>query len=262
MKTIHYTLLLLLSLSLLSCEDEGEADCAGDLALTAANVTPAFCGQTNGSFSVTPANQNGSVTYQLDNGSFQSSADFTGLAPGTYQVTAKDDRGCTATASVAIASEDKTLAINATATDSECGKAEGSLTLEVSGGNAPYEYSLDSTTFKTENTFTGLEPGTYTVVARDKDGCASQANAVVLSGISFSNTVSSIISTNCAVSNCHDGSRGIPNFTEKSTVIARAAGIKTRTGNKVMPPPSSGRSLTDEQIQQIACWVNDGAKDN
>lgn len=263
MKKQNYLFVLpALCISMLSCEEDSGTECSNNFTVAPANVTNAFCGQSNGSVSLTTSGQHGNVTYQLENDSFQSSADFTELSPGTYQITARDEAGCTTTATVNIQDQDKTLNLEVNTTDSECGKAEGVLTVDASGGDTPYEYSLDGTSFLAENQFQDLEPGEYTVTVRDKDGCTGETTAIVHSGISFSNTVSNIISTNCAVSGCHDGSRNIPNFQDKDVIISKAQEIKNRTSAKTMPPPSSGRSLTDDEIQQIACWINDGAPDN
>lgn len=47
---------------------------------------------------------------------------------------------------------------------------QNTITVLVSGiGN--YEYSLDNVVFQDSNTFDGLEPGSYTVYVRDKNGC-------------------------------------------------------------------------------------------
>lgn len=263
MKKQSYSFIILaLCAGMTSCEEDSGTECGSSFTLTPANVTSAFCGQNTGSVSLTTSGQNGNVTYQLANGSFQPSADFTELAPGTYQITARDEAGCTAITTINIQDQDKTINLEVNTTDGECGKAEGALTIEASGGDTPYEYSLDATNFRTENQFQELEPGEYTVTVRDKDGCTSETTAMVHSDISFSSTVSNIISTNCAVGGCHDGSKAIPNFKEKDVIISKAQGIKNRTSAKTMPPASSGRSLTDEEIQQIACWVNDGAPDN
>lgn len=263
MKRKNYALIgLVLCAGLFACEEDGGDACEGNLTVTPAHVTSAFCDQDNGSLSLTTSGQHGNVTYQIAGGSFQSSADFTALAPGIYEVTARDEAGCTATASVTIQEEQKTISMVVTTMEGTCGEPEGSLMVEASGGEAPYEYSLDGTSFISENQFQALEPGEYTLTVRDKDGCTGETTAVVHSNISFSNTISTIISTNCAVSGCHDGSRSIPNFQVKENIFARAENIKNFTSAKTMPPPASGRSLTDAEIEQIACWVNDGAPDN
>jgi uncharacterized membrane protein len=45
-------------------------------------------------------------------------------------------------------------------------------------------------------------------------------------------------------------------------IAANAARIMVRTSNGTMPPASSGKELTLEEIEAISCWVNAGAPDN
>jgi Cu/Zn superoxide dismutase len=82
------------------------------------------------------------------------------------------------------------------------------------------------------------------------------------SRVSFSVDIRPILETNCQISQCHGSNAGIPDWSTYETISASAVGIKSRTGNKTMPPAASGRSLTDEEIQKIADWVDDGALNN
>lgn len=245
---------------LFSCGDDESVDCV--LSLASTTVSTAQCGQANGSVTLVASEANGSVSYRLDDGTTQGSATFDGLQPGTYTITAQDDAGCTATASVTIPDEEVTLAIAATISPSACNESEGMITLDVSGGTAPYTYSLDSINFTDNSAFDELSPGEYNVTVRDAVGCTTTVPAQIPSGISFDASVKDIISTNCAVTGCHVAGGRSPNFEVKDNILANAGRIRERTSEKTMPPPSSGRSLTDEQIAQIACWVSDGALDN
>ncbi|MCD4793515.1 MAG: PKD domain-containing protein [Bacteroidales bacterium] len=47
------------------------------------------------------------------------------------------------------------------------GGSDGTITVFVSGGTPPYQYSLDGTTFQPGNVFNGLTSGAYTVFAKD-----------------------------------------------------------------------------------------------
>ncbi|MCX8489943.1 MAG: 2-polyprenyl-6-methoxyphenol hydroxylase, partial [Cyclobacteriaceae bacterium] len=68
-----------------------------------------------------------------------------------------------------------------------------------------------------------------------------------------------IIDTNCAISGCHVSGGIRTDLSQLSVIQSSASSIKTRTGNKSMP---IGRTLTQAQIDQIACWVDDGALNN
>ena len=79
--------------------------------------------------------------------------------------------------------------------------------------------------------------------------------------ITFSDVIKPIIDTNCAVSNCHvSGPSFLPDFTNFTTIQSYANAIKERTATRDMP--RGGRALTNKQIAQIACWVDNGAQNN
>jgi len=80
--------------------------------------------------------------------------------------------------------------------------------------------------------------------------------------VSFASDVKPLLDANCQVSGCHGSNGGIPSFETYDNISANAAKIKNRTGNGTMPPSSSDKSLTTEQVQLIADWVDDGAMNN
>ena len=82
-------------------------------------------------------------------------------------------------------------------------------------------------------------------------------NSATLSG-----AVSTIINNNCAVPGCHVSGTGRVNFTVAQNIIQNASTIRNYTQNGIMPPPASGRTLTAQQKQDIACWVENGAQNN
>jgi hypothetical protein len=82
-------------------------------------------------------------------------------------------------------------------------------------------------------------------------------NSATLSG-----SISTIIGTNCAVPGCHVSGTNRVNFTNKENIIQNAAQIRSFTQNGIMPPPQSGRTLSEQQKDDIFCWVENGAQDN
>jgi hypothetical protein len=152
--------------------------------------------------------------------------------------------------------------VTATATSASCGNNNGSLQVTGTGGKAPYQYSIDGNTFASNNNFPSLVAGNYTVTIKDANNCTGTVAAAVRvseGSISYEAAVKNIIATNCAIAGCHVGGTGRTNFTSFATIQATAAEIKTKTGNRSMPV---GRMLSNEQIQQIACWVDAGAPNN
>lgn len=68
----------------------------------AATSTAADCGIENGKIEIITSGASGLVSYSLNGGSGQAAADFTGLAPGDYQLTAEDEIGCVVTLEVSV----------------------------------------------------------------------------------------------------------------------------------------------------------------
>ena len=64
---------------------------------------------------------------------------------------------------------------------------------------------------------------------------------------------------NCAISGCHNGVSRSNNFSEYASAKSFAKTIKSKTQDRSMPFDGS---LTQNQIDLIACWVNDGALQN
>jgi len=102
------------------------------------------------------------------------------LTTGTYTITAKDANGCTAEATQAI-TEPTTLdvAISAHVNDLCNGASTGSATAHAAtGGTAPYTYAWTPSGGATL-TASALTAGTYTVTARDANGCTASANVAI-----------------------------------------------------------------------------------
>lgn len=108
----------------------------------------------------------------------QSQGLFDGLTAGTYYVNVVS-QDCTAPAEEVVITEPAALSVIDTDnfTNISCfGADDGSITVELSGGVAPYQYAIspDLNRFDDENTFDGLAPGDYTIIAQDSNGCFVQ----------------------------------------------------------------------------------------
>ncbi len=243
---------------LCACSEDETPTCQSSWVATTTEISPARCDQPNGSFTLSVPSDAETTRYRLNNGALQASPVFSNLAPGSYQVTAQNSQGCTSALTVVVPNTPTTLNLSASASPSACGQATGQLVLSATGGLAPYRYSIDSLTFVSAVTFDELLPGAYRVWVQDDAGCVTNTDVLVTSTVSFSATIQEIITTNCALQGCHVA--GHPaNFEVKDNIFNYAERIRERTQDGSMP---LGRELTDQEISQIACWVNDGAPDN
>lgn len=259
-------LFCLLLCGLFACESEknpAPIDCNNsDLDLSISSVTDASCTGADGSVTVTASGGQSPFQYRINTNDFQSSNIFEGLSPGTYSVTVKDQVNCEQTISAEVMAEGSSLAFNSiSSTDSGCKTANATVTVEATG-EGTVEYKLNDGSFQTSNIFENVMAGVHDVVIKDAAECEATGQVQVRTGVSYNSQVKTIITSNCAISGCHDGSGTSPNLTVFSNVQNSAANIKSRTQSGEMPPAGSGKTLTQEQKDLIACWVDDGALDN
>jgi len=134
--------------------------------LTVAAVSkPANCSSPDGSIAVTAVDGTAPYQYSIDGVNYHSSGQFTGLIAGNYTVFVKDANNLVSSKLVIVPLS--CLTINASATSSTCGNANGSISIQSSGGAPPYTYSLDGVNFQTSSVFSNLTAGTYTVTVKD-----------------------------------------------------------------------------------------------
>jgi hypothetical protein len=147
--------------------------CTGITINVTTTTTNPTTGQSNGSItaSVTPA---GTYTYSINGGAYQSSNTFTGLAQGNYTISAKSSAGCIGSSTVALGSTNPctgvTINVSASQTNPTTGQTNGSITASASPAGT-YTYSKDGTNFQASGTFNNLAAGTYTITAKNSNGC-------------------------------------------------------------------------------------------
>jgi len=132
----------------------------------------ASCDDNDGSIIINSvSNGTGPYQYSLDGSNYQSGNSFGGLSSNTYTVFIQDANNCIYTQDETVPS-DAPSALSAAASSATCSLANGTITVQsVTGGLAPYTYSLDGVQFQSATSFTLLLPGSYTVTARDNSGC-------------------------------------------------------------------------------------------
>ena len=96
---------------------------------------------------------------------------FTGLGAGTYTITVKDSKNCTATNTFTLGSNPNPAAPGVSVTQPTCTVATGCINVTSPLG-AGFTYSINGT-FQASPQFCGLAPGTYQVRVKNSDGCIS-----------------------------------------------------------------------------------------
>ena len=103
---------------------------------------------------------------------------------------------------------------------------------------------------------------TLAISACNKDDNKTPIADVDCTTVTFSGTMSNLITTNCGDSGCHGAgsTNGEFNTYEKIKVIADNGKLANRVLDRQDMP--LGGSLTSNELGQIQCWLDAGAPDN
>ncbi|QHT71624.1 T9SS type B sorting domain-containing protein [Rhodocytophaga rosea] len=128
---------------------------------------PAKCyGGSEGNASVSVIGGVAPYTYAWSNGA--TTAAVAGLKAGEYSVTVTDKAGIKVSKTVSI-TQPTAISINKTVSN-QTDNIEGSISVTVSGGTAPYKYKWS--TGATTASISGLVAGTYTITITDANTCS------------------------------------------------------------------------------------------
>lgn len=153
------------------------------LGITNSTITPITCnGASTGAIALTVAGGTPQYAYAwTGTGGFTSTQkDIAGRSAGTYNLTITDANACTLSRSFTL-TDPAAIVVTAGTTDAS-GSPNGTITLNVTGGQSPYTYLWTGQgVAPTAQNQTGLCPGTYNVTVRDNAQCAVQ-RAVTVGG--------------------------------------------------------------------------------
>lgn len=183
------------------------------------------CNNSNdGSITVSAIGGVGPYTYSWSNGS--SGQSISGLNSGTYTVTILDDLGCDKIETITI--QGPMISYSPMIVSPTCvGNTDGSITVNLSGGAAPYTYLWSNG--QTTSTLSGAVAGTYSLTVNDNNMCVfteiitiPPANPIVVNA-SGSNL------------NCSDTSNGILSALATGGTAPYTYNWADSSGNPVSP---------------------------
>ncbi|MBA2582371.1 MAG: gliding motility-associated C-terminal domain-containing protein, partial [Bacteroidetes bacterium] len=137
-------------------------------------------GANNGSATVNVSGPGGITSpysYLWNDSLSQTTPIASNLTAGTYKATVTDNGGCSQSISVII-HEPLALLNATTSVNTSCGDNKGEISLETSGGIAPYTYLWSN--MQTTKQISQLLAGDYTVLTKDANNC-SRTDAVLVS---------------------------------------------------------------------------------
>jgi len=125
----------------------------------------------------------GTPPYTYDWSTSATGTTVTGLTLGTYSVSVTDSYGCVTTKSATIVDVAQVGLGSFTAIQPSCFAADGSFTIQITGGTAPYYYSASTGNvqiqYGTSWTVSGLSSGDYSVQVTDAALCSFVAGTVL-----------------------------------------------------------------------------------
>ncbi len=149
------------------------------LVLSLGQITPSACHSPTGVVQVVPNSGTPPYTFAWNHNATLNAAMATGLAAGSYTVTATDVNGCTGMLQATVGQTPAPQLSLLMAEETDCGQATGSLQVSAGGGQPPYAFTWSHNAALNAATATGLAAGSYTVTATDVNGCAATLSASV-----------------------------------------------------------------------------------
>lgn len=171
-------------------------------AISDIEITPASCSQDNGAITITATGM-GDISYQMDEGAFQASQDFTGLKAGLHEVTIRDSLGCKVTQPITLALADQPVIDNVEPVNPQCNKQNGQIVITASGGSGQLTYSLNGADFQDEGFFEQLAAGSYVMTIKDETGCRVEYPVILSNETGIALDIISVEDSRC---NQADGS--------------------------------------------------------
>lgn len=159
---------------------------SGGATISTSTITDVVCrGASTGAIDITVTGGTLPYVYAWDNGQ-PATEDISGLPAGTYTVTVTDDNGngCP-TEETFIVREPVGMSLSLSdVTDVSCnGVADGAIDIEVTGGQAPYDYAWQNALgmpLGVSQDLSALSGGDYSVTITDANGCVFEPNPITV----------------------------------------------------------------------------------
>ncbi len=244
--------------------DEDPVDCekSGPLLILESVVNATSCSSNDGVISVSASGGREPYAFIINDQLTESTGEILNLPAGSYSVVVRDANNCTkAIDNITILAEDFSFTTTLQPNTS-CLSGNGAVTIDVVNTNPPYQFRLGNGSFSETNTFAGLKTGSHLITVQDNNNCMITLQVTIPkgnTGTSWTNEIKPILEKNCAISGCHNGVSRVNDFRKFQDAKTHAADIKSMTHDRSMPFEGS---LTQAEINLIACWVDDGAMQN
>lgn len=171
------------------------------IGLGAFTSVPPTCFEADGSVTITITGGTAPYYYSASTGyvevTYATSLTLSGLSSGNYSFQVTDAALCSINATTSITSPGGISSVNVSSTNSNCSANDGTITVQVIGGIAPYIYTIIDpdgntdtiTSNQTTEVFSNLASGTYSVFVEDITGCAYSTEVTLISEDKFTTSL-------------------------------------------------------------------------
>jgi large repetitive protein len=200
--------------------------------------TNAICGNNNGSIQInntTPAGQT-VVSFSLNGGAIVTQTP-TGLPSGAYTIGLTNNFGCVTTSVTNIANTPGVTNLATTFVNPSCGFSNGSITLGlVTGGTAPYTYSVNNGPFVAAPLLTNLAAGNYTITVKDLNNCVFTKVVTLVNTPAITATTFTTAPTACVGNTGVLGITGVTGGTAAYSFSVNGVATSSITNNLAVGP--------------------------
>lgn len=171
--------------------------------------TPPSCFSNDGEITLNVSGGTYPYYYSASTGdvqlSYSDSFTISGLSAGQYNFLVTDAGLCSVSVGTSLTAPLGITSVDIVGKNSFCGSNNGSIIINVDGGQGPYTYKIVNSTGGTDSfttvinnhTFSNLPSDTYTVTLTDSNGCSKSEN------ITITNTSTFTLSTNVTGTTCN-----------------------------------------------------------
>lgn len=188
-------------------------------------ATSPTCLQSNGVINMTITGGTEPFYYSASTGnvlvSYSRTFSISGLSAGQYNFLVTDAGLCQMTAGITLETPEGLTSVTVQGQNSTCSTNNGSITVSVVGGTAPYTYTLinpngnqlNISNSQTTQFFRNLSGGTYTVFVSDNSGCSFTEELTLLTINKFT------ISTQVLGTKCNQNNGSVTIFTSLGAAL-------------------------------------------
>ena len=168
---------------------------------TISNIINATCGNSNGGATLVATGGTQPYTYLWTSIPAQTSSVLQNVPAGNYSVTVSDATGCTTSNNLTISNSPGPSLSQGTLVNATCGMSNGSTTVIINGGQAPYTYLWNTSPAQTTSTASGIPAGAYIVTVTDANSCATNISMTISGTPGPGAAISGITDATCGLSN-------------------------------------------------------------